>query len=197
LQCTTKKKENKMNLKNYERRTRTKLVATAGPTFEGYEQMKEVITKGVNVVRLNTSHGDEAEHGARIKDVKKLRKELNLPISILLDTKGPEIRTGGFVHEDVRVVKGTRVIVTTEDVTGDEKLIPVSYNKLPQSVEPGQKILIDDGKLILLVKKVLDNKNVETVAQNTHVISKYRGVNIPGIDLQLPFISAYDKKFIL
>jgi pyruvate kinase len=186
-----------MNFKNIKNLTKTKLLATAGPTFEGYESMKELIINGVNVVRLNTSHGDQAEHGSRIKDVKQIRKDLGVPISLLLDTKGPEIRTGNFEGDTVVIKKDTNVILTTRDVLGNDKLIPVSYKELPQTVSEGQRVVIDDGKLLLNVVKVINETDVEVVTLNEHKIAGYRGVNIPGAILKLPFISDYDKENII
>lgn len=185
-----------MNFKN-QKATRTKLIATMGPTFEETSIVKDMLMGGVNVVRLNTSHGNYEEHGARIATVKKLREELNIPVSILLDTKGPEIRLHKFEGKSVPVVEGTELIIhTKEEILGNEKEFSVSYTKLAETVEPGQVILCDDGKLTLEVIEIQEGGKVKVVAKNTHKLSNNKAANVPGAVLDLPFIGERDAGFI-
>jgi len=185
-----------MNFKN-QTTTRTKLIATCGPTFETYEDMKKMIKAGVNVIRLNTSHGDFEEHGKRITNAKKIRKELGVPVSILLDTKGPEIRIHKFENKSVKVPAGKKLLIhSKKEILGNENEFSVSYTDLAKTVKPGQIIMADDGKLTLEVTKVNANGTVEVVAKNAHKLSNNKAVNIPGAVLTLPFLGKRDKDFI-
>ena len=139
---------------------RTKIVCTIGPASEDYNILRKLIEKGMNVARLNFSHGDFEEHGARIDNIKKIREEFGLPVAILLDTKGPEIRTGKFKNGGVELKEGQTFVITTRDVLGDETICSVSYKGLPQDVERGSRILIDDGLISL---KVTDVKGEDIV----------------------------------
>lgn len=177
---------------------KTKIISTMGPTFETKEMIKDMLQRGVNVVRLNTSHGDYEEHGNRIKNVKEVREELDLPISILLDTKGPEIRVHGIENKKMSVTKGeTLTIKYTEEIEGKDGVFSVTYEDLGNTVSEGQLIMIDDGKLTLKVTSI--NKEVgevKVVAENNHYIGTKKAVNVPGADLTLPFIAGHDEGFI-
>ncbi len=177
---------------------KTKLIATAGPTFESVEMMREMFKRGVNVVRLNTSHGDFEEHGNRIKNIKQVRKELELPISILLDTKGPEIRIHEIENKKMEVKVGDELkIFCKKEILGKNKEFSVTYASLTTSVVKGQLIMVDDGKLSLEVTEVNDKEGyVKAVSKNNHYVGTKKAVNIPGADLDLPFIAKHDKDFI-
>lgn len=175
---------------------KTKLICTIGPTSESEEKLKQLISAGMTVARLNTSHGDKEEHGKRIKLLKKIRKELDLPISILLDTKGPEIRVHTFENKKIPVPKGKILeIVSNKEIIGNEDRFSISYKALTKTVKVGDKILFDDGKLSTVVTKVLKT-GVKVRALNSHKLSNKKACNIPGVILELPFISNYDKDFI-
>src|SRR5690606_2532716 len=131
----------------------TKIVCTIGPSSESPDMLEKLIQAGMNVPRLNFSHGDYEEHGNRIKNIRQACKELNTSVAILLDTKGPEIRTGKLKEEPIELVQDERIILTTEDILGDASRITVMYDKLPQDVRVGSKILIDDGLIELEVER--------------------------------------------
>ncbi len=177
---------------------KTKIISTMGPTFETEENIRDMLARGVNVVRLNTSHGDYEEHGARIANVKKVREELDLPISILLDTKGPEIRVHGIENKKMTVTKGQELTIKyTEEVEGKDGVFSVTYRDLGTTVSEGQLIMIDDGKLTLKVASVnTEAGEVKVVAENNHYIGTKKAVNVPGADLTLPFIAEHDEGFI-
>ncbi len=177
---------------------KTKIISTMGPTFETPEMIKEMVARGVNVVRLNTSHGDHEEHGARIDNVKAVRQELDLPISILLDTKGPEIRVHTIENKKMTVTKGdTLTIKFNEEIVGKDGVFSVTYTDLGTTVAEGQLIMIDDGKLTLKVTSVdLAAGEVKVIAENNHYIGTKKAVNVPGADLTLPFIAEHDEGFI-
>ena len=179
-----------------------KTIATIGPKSESYEVMKQLIQEGVNVIRLNMSHGDFAEQAARIKTARKIEKELQIPISVLLDTKGPEIRIHKFENKKEEVNLGDKIeLHTKEEITGTKEgnLIKFSctYKDMSKQVKKDHKVLIDDGKLIVLVDKVDTKKGViYGTAQNNHKVSNNKAINIPGVRLTLPFISDYDRAAI-
>ncbi len=177
---------------------KTKIISTMGPTFETPEMIKDMVARGVNVVRLNTSHGDFEEHGARIANVKAVREELDLPISILLDTKGPEIRVHGIKDKKMTVTKGeTLTIKYKEEIEGADGVFSVTYEDLGNTVAEGQLIMVDDGKLTLKVTSVDEAAGeVKVLAENNHYIGTKKAVNVPGADLTLPFIADHDRGFI-
>ncbi len=174
---------------------KTKIVCTIGPASESVEILKELINNGLNVCRLNFSHGNYEEHGNRIQNIKKARSDMKLPIAILLDTKGPEIRTGKFSAPEVNLKEGQSFIITMEDILGDEKKCTVSYKDLISDVKPGNKILIDDGLVELLVDEVI-NKEILCTVQNAGTIKDNKGVNVPNVKINLPAITPKDKKDI-
>lgn len=169
---------------------RTKIVATIGPASEDKDVLKELILSGVNVCRLNFSHGNHEEHKKRIDTIKSLRKELDIPVGIMLDTKGPEIRLGDFKKE-IELELGDTYILTPDSYLGDENKAEISYKDLYKDVNVGDKILIDDGLVELSVTKI-DGKDVVTEAKNYGRISSHKGVNIPSANLNLPILSDSD-----
>jgi len=177
---------------------KNKIVSTMGPTFQEEADIKEMFKNGVNVVRLNTSHGDIAEHEKRIVAVKKVREEMNLPISILLDTKGPEIRVHEIANKKMPVQQGeTLTIYCKKEIVGQNGEFSVTYKDLAKSVEPKKLIMVDDGKLTLeVVSKDEENGVVVVLAKNTHSIGTKKAVNVPGAELTLPFIDEHDTTFI-
>ncbi|MDK2803930.1 MAG: pyruvate kinase [Peptostreptococcaceae bacterium] len=174
---------------------KTKIVCTIGPASESIDTLKELIKTGLNVCRLNFSHGNYEEHGKRIDNIKAARNEMNLPIAILLDTKGPEIRTGKFSSPEVNLVEGQNFIITMEDVLGDETKCTVSYKELVNDVKPGNQILIDDGLVGLAVKEI-KGQEILCIVQNAGTIKDNKGVNVPNVKINLPAITPKDKKDI-
>ena len=174
---------------------KTKIVCTLGPASENEETLRELIKNGLNVCRLNFSHGSHEEHKGRMDLVKKLREELNMPTAILLDTKGPEIRTGKFDVPEVFLEEGQTFTITMKDVIGDKERCTVSYKGLANDVKPGDTILIDDGLVGLTVKEV-NNDDIVCEVQNSGIVKNHKGVNVPGVKVNLPAITEKDRSDI-
>ena len=174
---------------------KTKIVCTLGPASENEETLRELIKNGLNVCRLNFSHGSHEEHKGRMDLVKKLREELNMPTAILLDTKGPEIRTGKFDVPEVFLEEGQTFTITMKDVIGDKERCTVSYKGLANDVKPGDTIWIDDGLVGLTVKEV-NNDNIVCEVQNSGIVKNHKGVNVPGVKVNLPAITDKDRSDI-
>ncbi|MBE6049240.1 MAG: pyruvate kinase [Clostridium sp.] len=171
---------------------KTKMICTIGPASEDEAILKQVIEAGMNASRHNFSHGDHAEHGGRIEKVKRLSKELNKEIAIILDTKGPEIRTGKFEPNKVELQLGTDfTIYAGEEVIGDTTKCSVTYAGLANDVKAGDTILIDDGLVGLTVKSVEGNK-IHCVVNNTGLVGTHKGVNVPGVSIKLPALTEKD-----
>ena len=171
---------------------KTKMICTIGPASEDVAVLRKVIEAGMNASRHNFSHGDHAEHGGRIENVKKLSKELNKEIAIILDTKGPEIRTGKFEPNKVELQMGSDfTIYVGEEVIGDTTKCSVTYDGLANDVKAGDTILIDDGLVGLTVKSVEGNK-VHCVVNNTGLVGTHKGVNVPGVSIKLPALTEKD-----
>ena len=180
---------------------RTKIVCTMGPACDDDNILREMIKAGMNVARFNFSHGSYEEHHGRIERVKRIARELDTPIGILLDTKGPEIRTGLLEgHQKVTVNTGDKIIVTAEPTTeenlGNASHISLDYLNLPHEVEPGSKILIDDGLIELTVERV-DGQDMHCVVENGGEIGERKGVNMPNVEVGLPAITDRDREDIL
>ena len=170
---------------------KTKIVCTIGPASEQVETLTELIHAGMNVARLNFSHGDYEEHGNRIKNIRQAALETGKTVGILLDTKGPEIRTGILSVPEVELKQGETVILTTEEIEGDGKRVSVTYKGLPADVHPGSKILVDDGLIGLEVEKVVGNE-MHCRILNTGTLKSKKGVNVPGVKINLPGITEKD-----
>jgi pyruvate kinase len=168
----------------------TKIIATVGPSSEREEVLKELFNY-VDAFRLNFSHGDHKEHGKRIALIRKLERELNKRIPIILDTKGPEIRTGLF-EKEIFLKKGQIVRIKNQEIIGNEKEFCVSYEDLYKEVEKGDKILIDDGLIELEVLEV-EGKDIVCEVKNEGFISSKKSVNLPGKELNIEFLSEKDK----
>lgn len=169
---------------------KTKIVATIGPASESEEVLRKLFTEGVNVARLNFSHGSHQEHKLKIDRIKKLRREMDIPIGIMLDTKGPEIRLGD-IDGEVLLQSGEEFILTNKDLVGDEKIASISYKDLYKDVRVGGKILIDDGLVELLVKEIR-GEEIITEVENSGLVSSHKGVNVPGANLNLPALTERD-----
>lgn len=167
-----------------------------GPATDDEEVMRKVMLAGMNVARINFSHSDHASNKKRADMVKKLRDELNLPIPLLLDTKGPEIRLGLFKNKSVELKANQKFTLTTDEVDGDENRVSISFKGLPGDVTQGTNILIDDGLINLRVDSKTETDILCTVI-NGGIISNNKGVNVPGIHLSMPYISEKDKSDLL
>ena len=176
---------------------KTKMVCTIGPASDSKEVLRELFKKGLNVCRLNFSHGDHAGHQKTIDNIKEVREELDLPIGIMLDTKGPEVRLGDFKDGPITLEYGDEFTLTTRDILGDEKIVSQSYKDLPKDVEKGSIILIDDGLVELEVVEILNDSDIKCRALNHGELSNHKGVNIPNVKLNLPSITGKDRDDIL
>ena len=171
---------------------RTKIVATVGPATNDEQTLTSLIQAGVDVVRLNFSHGSYEEHSARIALVRKISEDLERPITLLQDLQGPKIRTGEVENDCVTLMKGQPVTLTTEEIVGDESRIPVDYPRLPGSVRPGSRILLDDGNLELVVVSV-DKHDINTQVVLGGELRSHKGINLPGALLNIPGFTKKDE----
>ena len=170
---------------------RTKIVATIGPKSRDPEVLRALIQAGVDVVRLNFSHGSKEDHAEVVAEVRRLEEELGRPIAVLQDLQGPKIRIGRFKAGRVELRPGQRFVLVTEPVEGDAERVSVSYPGLPTDVRPGQTLLLDDGHLVLEVTSVRPDA-VETVVRVGGVLSDHKGLNVPGADLSIPALTEKD-----
>ena len=170
---------------------KTKIVCTLGPAVEDENILRQMILEGMNIARFNMSHGNYEEHGRRLAMVKRIRKDLNLPVALLLDTKGPEIRLGDFEQKQVVLKQGQLFTLTTSEILGNKESAYITYSGLPYEVMPGNRILIDDGLVEMEVESVA-GEEIRCLVKNTGVISARKGVNVPGVALSLPFINEKD-----
>jgi len=180
---------------NYPERTilmrRTKIICTIGPASESPEVIKQLIDAGMNVARLNFSHGSYEEHGKRIKTLKAIAAEKGVNLGILLDTKGPEIRTGLVPNEGVILESGARFTLDNDERVGSSERVSVSYENLWREVYPGAHILLDDGLIDLEVEAVQEGKIVTKII-NGGLLKSRKGVNVPGIPIKLPALIQKD-----
>ena len=170
---------------------RTKIVCTLGPSTDKEEVLRNLMKNGMNVARMNFSHGTHEEQKARLDMIKKLREELNLPVAALLDTKGPEIRIGDVEGGKLELKPGQEFTLTTEEMLGTEKKVTITYKELYKDVEPGDSILIDDGLIGMEVVRI-DESDIVCRVKNGGFISNHKGVNVPGVELNMPFVSPKD-----
>jgi len=175
---------------------KTKIVCTIGPACDSEDMLRKMMLAGMNVARLNFSHNTHEYHKEKIDRIKKIRKELDLPVAILLDTKGPEIRTGLLKNASVGLIQGNEIVLTTEEIVGDEKKISVTYKNLPRNLSRGDVLMIDDGLLELQVKNV---GGIEITCEIIvgGILKNSKSVNVPGVLLDMPYISEKDKNDIL
>lgn len=170
---------------------RTKIICTIGPASDSEEILTQLINAGMNVARLNFSHGTHEEHKKRIDTIKRVRQQLNKPVAIMLDTKGPEVRLGSFKDGKAEIITGTRFTLTTKEVMGNSSVCSITYKELPQEVIQGARILIADG---LIELRVLDKTDIDVICEvvNGGDLSNNKNVNIPGATSKLPAITERD-----
>lgn len=177
---------------------KTKIVCTIGPASESIEMLEKLMEAGMNVTRLNFSHGDYKEHGARIKNIREAAQKLGKNVAILLDTKGPEIRTHTMENGAIELQAGSTLIVSMTEVVGTTEKISVSYEGLIDDVHAGSTILLDDG---LIGLEVIDidkaNNEIKTKVVNSGTLKNKKGVNVPGVSVKLPGITEKDAKDIV
>jgi len=179
----------------YKRKTR--IVATLGPACDDLKTMKSMLQAGINVARFNFSHGDHEEHAERIKKIRQASSETGIPVALMMDTKGPEIRTG-IVRgdEDIELRAGDEITLTSEQIEGDGKRLSISYQNLPKEVSPGTHIYIADGIIDLEVREVRETEIYCTVRNGGRFGSR-KNVNVPGVKVSLPAITDKDREDIL
>lgn len=176
---------------------RTKIICTMGPNTDDEEMMRKLAKAGMDIARFNFSHGDHEEQKTRMDLLKKVRKELKLPIAILLDTKGPEIRTGILEGgQKVYLEEGSQFTLTTEQIEGNNTRCSQTYKDLPKDVKAGDTILIDDGLIQLTVEEITDTDVVCRVV-NGGELGQKKGINVPNVEVKLPAITEQDKNDIL
>ena len=181
---------------------KTKIICTLGPAVDNEDVMRALIQEGMNVARFNFSHGPHDEQMGRLKMLRKLRTELGKPVAALLDTKGPEIRLGQFEKGKTELKTGRGFTLTTDDISGTDDRVSITYKNLWNDVKPGDHILIDDGLVgleVIEIRPVANpvNKEINPMdivcrVLNDGVISDRKGVNVPNVDLTMPFISEKD-----
>lgn len=175
---------------------KTKIVCTMGPATDDEEVLKQIMLAGMDVARLNFSHGTHEEQARRIDTIKRLRQECQRPVAIMLDTKGPEIRVRDFTGGKVTLSDGQYFTLTGENILGDEKRASITFTELYKDVSVGTEILIDDG---LIRMQVVDFDGTDIVCRviNGGVVSNHKGVNVPSAHLNMEFLNAVDRDDIL
>jgi len=171
---------------------RAKIIATLGPAVSTYESIKAIVEAGVDVARMNLSHGSYDVHEGLYKIVRQVAADLNKPIGIFVDLQGPKIRLGRFADGPVTLVKGATFTITIEDIQGDVNICSTTFKGLPGDVKVGDVLLIDDGKVGLRATAV-DDKTVTTVVEVAGVISNNKGINLPGVAVNVPALSEKDE----
>lgn len=175
---------------------KTKIICTIGPASESEERLKELMLAGMNVARLNFSHGSYEEHKKKYDRIIKVSNELGISVATLLDTKGPEIRLKDIEGGRTELVSGQKFILTTEDVIGNNEKVSITYKNLKDDITVGTTILIDDG-LIEMVVEAIEETDIICTVVNGGPISNHKGVNVPGAELSMPYISEVDRSDIM
>lgn len=170
---------------------KTKIVCTLGPALDNDLTLKRVIENGLDVARFNFSHGDHEEQFGRVERIRRICKELNTEVALLLDTKGPEIRTGKFANGPVLLTEGSELVIRHEEILGDATQFSVSYKNLHQDVQVGTKILIDDGLVEIEVLRI-ENKDIYCRVNNQGNVSNYKSINVPNTSINLPALTERD-----
>ncbi len=171
---------------------KTKIVCTLGPASRSPEMIEKLINSGLNVARLNFSHGTHEYHQETIEMFRAVRDRMGVPAAVLLDTKGPEIRICNFKKESEMLEDGAEFTLTTKETDGTDKIVSVTYNDLPSQLVKGNKVLIDDGNIELCVKSCTETDIICEVVHGGK-ISDHKGVNIPSVKLEMPYMSEQDK----
>ena len=176
---------------------KTKIICTIGPTSDKYDVLKKLALNGMDIARFNFSHGSHEEQKKKMDLLKEVRDDIRRPIAILLDTKGPEIRTG--ILKDGQIVtleEDQEFVLTTEEIEGNAQRVSITYDGLAEDVEPGKKILIDDG-LIELEVKAIQGADIVCTVINGGELGQRKGVNVPNVPVRLPAITEKDKEDII
>lgn len=175
---------------------KTKIICTIGPASECEEKLRELMLAGMNVARFNFSHGSHDEHRRKFERIRKLRDELDLPVATMLDTKGPEIRLKDFENGKEELVAGQTFTLTSRDIKGTNECVSITYKELTRDCKPGMTILLDDGLIELSIENVTETDIVCKV-MNGGPISDKKGVNVPGAELSMPYLSEQDRSDVI
>ena len=171
---------------------KTKIVCTIGPSSQDEETFKELVLRGLNVARLNFSHGNHEEHKIKIDTIKKVREALNTPTAIMLDTKGPEIRIRDFENGQAELIKDHEFTLTTKDILGNEKIVSVTYDQFAKDIKKGDTILIDDGLISMEAVEIIDSTDIKCIVRNGGTIKNKKGINVPNVNINLPALTNKD-----
>jgi len=175
---------------------KTKIICTLGPAVDDPEVLERLFLKGMDAARLNFSHGDHEEQRKRVINFKKIREKLGLPIPLLLDTKGPEIRIGRFKTGEATLMEGNAFVLTQEDILGDDTRVSISYKELYKDVSKGSRILINDGLIELEVEQII-NQDIHCIIRNGGIIGDRKGINVPDTEVNLPSLTEKDIEDII
>lgn len=175
---------------------KTKIICTLGPSTDDEAVLEAMIRAGMNVARLNFSHGSHDEHAHRVEMVKRLRSQMGVPIALMIDTKGPDIRIGRFLDHFVELVAGAGFILTSEACEGSIERVSVTFGDLPANVAPGEAILLDDGLIRLRVREILGS-DIHCTVEIGGVISDNKSLHVPGRCLSIPYMRENDVKDLL
>ena len=173
---------------------KTKIVATVGPSIDSYDQLKKLIQTGVDVFRLNFSHGKHDNLTRVIDTIHQLNEELGTYVSILADLQGPKIRIGRFVNDSIDIEPGQTIEFTTDNVQGNENMVSINYDLFPMDVNPGERILCDDGKVVFKVLETNKKDKVKLQVVHGHTLGSRKGVNLPDTKTTLPALTEKDKE---
>ncbi|MDP2174634.1 MAG: pyruvate kinase [Bacteroidota bacterium] len=171
---------------------KTKIVATIGPATSSKEMLTQLIKAGVDVCRINSSHGTHIDHLQVIKNIREINKELNSDICILQDLQGPKLRIGIVENDEVFIEKGKKIILTCNEMIGNSEMITIRYIDLAKDVKPGELILLDDGKLELRIDRVINNTDVEATVIEGGSLKSKKGFNLPHTDMSFPSLTEKD-----
>lgn len=175
---------------------KTKIVCTLGPATDDENVLRQMMLAGMNTARFNFSHGDYESHQKRIDMFKKVREEMGVPVAMLLDTKGPEVRVKTFENGKIILKEGQTFTLTTRDIVGNEEIVSITYKKLPFDLTKGNKILLDDGNIELVVTDIKDTEIICEVITGGP-LSDRKSMNLPGIELYMPYMDDVDKEDLL
>lgn len=170
----------------------TKIVATLGPASDSPEMIRKLITAGVNVFRLNFSHGTHQSHRTAIHNIRDAAKELDMPVAILQDLCGPKVRVGNMENNAITLEEGKTIIVTTKPVLGTPERIQTQYEALPRDVNPGERIILDDGQLELEVLSIDSPENIQCKIIRGGILKNHKGMNLPGVSVSAPSVTDKD-----
>lgn len=173
---------------------KTKIIATMGPASSGKETLRKMFQEGLNVCRLNFSHGSHEDHAETIKTIRELNDETGLNVAILADLQGPKIRTGNMKDNAMELIPGEIMTIVTEEILGENNTFSINYTQLPQDVKVGERILLDDGKLALDVISTNGSTEIKAKVVYGGILSSHKGVNLPNTKISLPCLTKKDKE---